>query len=186
MSFDLFDVRSVLFLPASNPRAIAKARESTADLVVLDLEDAVKPADKKAARERGGRRRRRQTGRCRSRSGSTASGPNGIRSTSMPLPGRRLRLGSSSEGGVGASCPRSPRGDRQAAAGDDRDGCGRACGAGIAHEAAALIAGTNDLPRRPALAAGCDARADLGRASDHRPFGACGTGSRRSTACSTS
>jgi len=50
VSFDLFEVRSVLFLPASNPRAIAKARESEADLVVLDLEDAVKPADKKAAR----------------------------------------------------------------------------------------------------------------------------------------
>jgi citrate lyase subunit beta/citryl-CoA lyase len=41
----------VLFLPASNPRAIAKARESAADLVILDLEDAVKPADKAAARE---------------------------------------------------------------------------------------------------------------------------------------
>jgi citrate lyase subunit beta/citryl-CoA lyase len=51
VSFDLFEVRSVLFLPASNSRAIAKARESIADLVVLDLEDAVKPADKKAARE---------------------------------------------------------------------------------------------------------------------------------------
>lgn len=48
---DLFAVRSVLFLPASNPRAIAKARDSAADLVVLDLEDAVKPADKAAARE---------------------------------------------------------------------------------------------------------------------------------------
>jgi citrate lyase subunit beta/citryl-CoA lyase len=47
---DLFAVRSVLFLPASNPRAIAKARESKADLVVLDLEDAVKPGDKSAAR----------------------------------------------------------------------------------------------------------------------------------------
>ena len=48
---DLFAVRSVLFLPASNPRAIAKARESGADLVVLDLEDAVKREDKDAARE---------------------------------------------------------------------------------------------------------------------------------------
>jgi citrate lyase subunit beta/citryl-CoA lyase len=47
---DLFAVRSVLFLPASNPRAIAKARDSAADLVVLDLEDAVKPADKREAR----------------------------------------------------------------------------------------------------------------------------------------
>ena len=50
MSFDLFEVRSVLFLPASNPRAIARARESRAELVVLDLEDAVKPQDKKEAR----------------------------------------------------------------------------------------------------------------------------------------
>lgn len=48
---DLFAVRSVLFLPASNPRAIAKAREAGADLVVLDLEDAVKPADKAEARD---------------------------------------------------------------------------------------------------------------------------------------
>lgn len=48
---DLFRVRSLLFLPASNPRAIAKARGSGADLVILDLEDAVKPADKDAARE---------------------------------------------------------------------------------------------------------------------------------------
>jgi citrate lyase subunit beta/citryl-CoA lyase len=50
MSIDLFAVRSVLFLPASNPRAIAKARESGADLVVLDLEDAVKPEAKESAR----------------------------------------------------------------------------------------------------------------------------------------
>ena len=51
MELDLFAVRSVLFLPASNPRAIAKARESAADLVVLDLEDAVKPEDKDMARD---------------------------------------------------------------------------------------------------------------------------------------
>jgi citrate lyase beta subunit len=50
MTADLFAIRSVLFLPASNPRAIAKAREAGADLVVLDLEDAVKPADKEPAR----------------------------------------------------------------------------------------------------------------------------------------
>ncbi|MGN6057404.1 MAG: HpcH/HpaI aldolase/citrate lyase family protein [Sphingomicrobium sp.] len=47
---DLHLVRSVLFLPASNPRAIVKAREAGADMVVLDLEDSVKPADKRAAR----------------------------------------------------------------------------------------------------------------------------------------
>jgi citrate lyase subunit beta/citryl-CoA lyase len=50
-AIDLFAVRSVLFLPASNPRAIARARESAADLVVLDLEDAVRPADKPSARD---------------------------------------------------------------------------------------------------------------------------------------
>lgn len=43
-------VRSLLFLPASNPRAIGHARESAADLVILDLEDAVKTEDKAAAR----------------------------------------------------------------------------------------------------------------------------------------
>jgi citrate lyase beta subunit len=44
-------VRSVLFLPASNPRAIGHARESAADLVVLDLEDAVKMEEKEQARD---------------------------------------------------------------------------------------------------------------------------------------
>jgi len=42
--------RTALFLPASNPRAIEKARGLPADLVILDLEDAVKDADKAAAR----------------------------------------------------------------------------------------------------------------------------------------
>ena len=50
MTSDLFATRSILFLPASNPRAIAKARECSADVVVLDLEDAVRPEDKEAAR----------------------------------------------------------------------------------------------------------------------------------------
>ena len=43
--------RSVLFMPASNARAIAKARTLPCDVVVLDLEDAVAPEDKVAARE---------------------------------------------------------------------------------------------------------------------------------------
>lgn len=42
--------RSLLFLPASNPRAIAKARTLAADAILLDLEDAVAEADKAAAR----------------------------------------------------------------------------------------------------------------------------------------
>ena len=48
---DLFTVRSMLFLPASNPRAIAKARGAGADMVVLDLEDAVKGEAKEMARD---------------------------------------------------------------------------------------------------------------------------------------
>jgi len=51
MMLDMFDKRALLFLPASNPRAIMHARESDADLVILDLEDAVKPEDKASARE---------------------------------------------------------------------------------------------------------------------------------------
>lgn len=43
-------VRSLLYLPASNPRAIGHARESAADLVILDLEDAVKFEEKEQAR----------------------------------------------------------------------------------------------------------------------------------------
>jgi citrate lyase subunit beta/citryl-CoA lyase len=42
--------RSALFLPASNPKALAKARELPADVVILDLEDAVAPELKAEAR----------------------------------------------------------------------------------------------------------------------------------------
>ena len=43
--------RSALFLPASNPRAIEKARGLACDIVILDLEDAVAPEAKSDARE---------------------------------------------------------------------------------------------------------------------------------------
>ncbi len=43
--------RSALYLPASNPKAIAKARTLAADIVILDLEDAVAPDMKEVARE---------------------------------------------------------------------------------------------------------------------------------------
>ena len=42
--------RSVLFLPADNPRAVEKARGLDCDLAVLDLEDAVAPGRKAEAR----------------------------------------------------------------------------------------------------------------------------------------
>ncbi len=48
---DLRLCRSLLFLPASNPRAVEKARGLAADMIVLDLEDAVKAEDKAAARQ---------------------------------------------------------------------------------------------------------------------------------------
>jgi citrate lyase subunit beta/citryl-CoA lyase len=44
--------RSLLFLPASNARAIAKVRTLPCDLVILDLEDAV-PGDRKAEARAG-------------------------------------------------------------------------------------------------------------------------------------
>jgi len=43
--------RSILYMPGSNPRALDKARNLPADGLILDLEDAVAPAAKQAARD---------------------------------------------------------------------------------------------------------------------------------------
>ena len=43
--------RSALYMPASNPRAVEKARTLPCDVVILDLEDAVLPEAKDAARQ---------------------------------------------------------------------------------------------------------------------------------------
>lgn len=48
--FDLSHCRTILFLPASNARAIEKARGLDADMVILDLEDAVRDEHKDEAR----------------------------------------------------------------------------------------------------------------------------------------
>src|ERR1700687_2455394 len=45
--------RSELATPGSQQKMIAKAAESAADLVFLDLEDAVAPAEKERARGQG-------------------------------------------------------------------------------------------------------------------------------------
>jgi hypothetical protein len=45
-------LRSVLYMPGANERALEKAREIPADGLILDLEDAVAPAAKAQARER--------------------------------------------------------------------------------------------------------------------------------------
>jgi len=50
MAESIRPMRSALFLPASNPRAIEKARGLPADAVILDLEDAVAPEAKAEAR----------------------------------------------------------------------------------------------------------------------------------------
>lgn len=51
MTMDLRPRRTVLYLPASNARAIEKARALPADCIILDLEDAVAPEMKPAARD---------------------------------------------------------------------------------------------------------------------------------------
>src|SRR5687767_2254149 len=44
-------MRSLLFVPGDDDRKISKALDSTADALILDLEDAVAPQRKAAARE---------------------------------------------------------------------------------------------------------------------------------------
>ena len=42
--------RSVLYIPGSRERALEKARDLAADAIIFDLEDAVAPEEKPAAR----------------------------------------------------------------------------------------------------------------------------------------
>ncbi|WP_309660745.1 CoA ester lyase [Sphingomonas sp.] len=144
MTIDLYTVRSILFLPASNPRAIAKARGAGADLVVLDLEDAVKPEDKLAARQ--------------------AAVDAFIEPWAMPVAIRVNGVGSQwHDDDLDAVAhsqadfvilPRATSADAVRAARDRVDlptlamietAAGVLAGPEIAREAAALIAGTNDL-----------------------------------------
>ncbi|RWE65020.1 CoA ester lyase [Mesorhizobium sp.] len=57
--------RSVLYIPASNDKALTKIASLACDAIIIDLEDAVLPADKAAARDKVagilvGRERRRE------------------------------------------------------------------------------------------------------------------------------
>ncbi|TPK55353.1 MULTISPECIES: CoA ester lyase [unclassified Mesorhizobium] len=53
MTTDLYRPRrSVLYVPASNDKALAKMAQLACDTVIIDLEDAVAPAEKVAAREK--------------------------------------------------------------------------------------------------------------------------------------
>src|ERR687885_409492 len=56
-------LRSVLYMPGSNARALEKARTLPADALILDLEDAVAPEAKDAARAQVGEAVRRGFGR---------------------------------------------------------------------------------------------------------------------------
>lgn len=51
MSVSIRPRRSVLYMPGSNPRALAKGRDLPADALILDLEDAVAPDAKEAGRQ---------------------------------------------------------------------------------------------------------------------------------------
>ncbi|MEM8840664.1 MAG: aldolase/citrate lyase family protein, partial [Pseudomonadota bacterium] len=51
MDRDFRPRRSVLYMPGSNARALEKAKGLSADELILDLEDAVSPAEKIAARD---------------------------------------------------------------------------------------------------------------------------------------
>ncbi|TIQ60499.1 MAG: CoA ester lyase, partial [Mesorhizobium sp.] len=44
--------RSVLYVPASNDKALSKITSLACDAVIIDLEDAVAPADKVSARQK--------------------------------------------------------------------------------------------------------------------------------------
>ncbi|NMA70153.1 MAG: CoA ester lyase [Desulfitobacterium sp.] len=44
-------MRSVMYIPGNNPKMIAKAPEIPADIITFDLEDAVPPSEKEAARQ---------------------------------------------------------------------------------------------------------------------------------------
>src|ERR1700761_2515920 len=88
--------RSALYLPASNARAIEKARTLPCDVVILDLEDSVAPEAKIAARApageggRGGRLR--PPGGPRPPAAPGRGGPGGGRAPQDGRPRRRRRL----------------------------------------------------------------------------------------------
>ena len=134
----------MLFLPASNPRAMAKARESAADFVVLDLEDAVKREDKEAAREAAVEAVR-----------SDWPMPVAIRVNAVGTDWHSLDVDAVAQSGCQFAV--LPRAASAHLVREVRDAIGKpllamietAAGVlaapAIAHEAAGLIAGTNDL-----------------------------------------
>jgi citrate lyase subunit beta/citryl-CoA lyase len=142
---DLGLCRSLLFLPASNPRAIAKARELPADLVILDLEDAVAEQDKEAARGAAIEASRAGFG----------GRPAAIRINAVGSPHYAPDMLAARQSG--AQYVILPKAESLRDVEETKAGCGRALAimietprgvleaAGLAGASAALIAGTNDL-----------------------------------------
>ena len=151
--FDLRLCRTLLFLPASNPRAIEKARGLAADMIVLDLEDAVKPEDKGRARAAAVE--------------AVAAGfdrPVAVRVNMVGSPWYEADAAALAGGGAAYAVLPKAEGEQQA-----RDLAGRArlpvlamietargvqAAAAIAPATAGLIAGTNDLAADLRITAG--------------------------------
>lgn len=144
MSVSLFGRRSALFLPASNPRAIAKARGAGADLVILDLEDSVKPEAKEEARA----------------AAVVAVAEEWLCPVAIRINGLSSewhRADEEAVAGSGTDLVVLPRCEDESQVRLVRERTGKPCAAmietppgvlaspRIAHEAVALIAGTNDL-----------------------------------------
>ena len=121
--------RSVLYMPGSNARALEKAKSIAADALILDLEDAVAPEAKEAARaqvcaavqERWLRSTRAHHPRQRARHALGSGRPGGSRRGGArrraAAQARHRRRYRARDGGAGTR--RRPRQD--AAVGDDRD-----------------------------------------------------------------
>ena len=118
---DLSLCRSLLFLPASNPRAIEKARTLAADMVVLDLEDAVKAEDKAAAREAAVAATQEGFGGRPVAIRVNPTGSRALRRGRRRGPAQRRRFHRPRQGGERQAGARCRLADGQAGAGDDRD-----------------------------------------------------------------
>ena len=88
MSMTVRPRRSVLYMPGANTRALEKARTLPADALIFDLEDAVAPDAKEAARANvvAGGARARPTASARSPSAATGSTRHGARPMSRRSP----------------------------------------------------------------------------------------------------
>lgn len=160
--------RSALYLPASNPRAVAKAATLACDVVILDLEDAVAPEAKVAARA----------------AAVAAVGSFGAREVVIRVNGADTPWGADDLAAVAAARPDAvllPKVDNSAALAAARAVLGDrgpalwamietargivTVGRTVGHGLAALVAGTNDLAADLRCTPGADRAPLLGALS---------------------